>query len=157
MKNEEVFLTQEQLQNLQDELEYYIHTKRPEIVANIREAKSFGDLSENSEYDSAREEQAFVEAKIKELEAKISNAQVYVVQKSDVVVLGTTVTYENVETKEKFTYKITGDGADPLDKTTPTISTAAPIARALFEKGKGDIVEVEVPNGYVKLKILKVE
>lgn len=157
MKNE-VFITLGQREKIVEELEYYIHTKRPEVVANIKEAKSFGDLSENSEYDSAREEQAFIEAKIKELEQLLSSAKIIDESvKSDVVALGTTVTYQNIETKEKFKYKIVGVGANPLDPVTPSISTSTPIARALFGSGINDKVEAEVPNGKIKLKIINVE
>lgn len=156
MKND-IFMTKEQLAKLSEELTYYIHTKRPEIVQRIKEAKSFGDLSENSEYDSAREEQAFVEAKIKELESLVANAQLIEDNvESDVVVLGTTVKYKNLDTNEIFEYKIVGVGANPLDPKTPSISTATPIARALFGKEVNETVVAEVPNGSVKLQILEI-
>lgn len=157
MKNE-IFITQEQLDKLKAELEYYIHNKRPEVVERIKEAKSYGDLSENSEYDSAREEQAFVEAKIKELEAQISNAQLIDENvDSDVVALGTTVTYENVETKEKSQYRIVGIGADPLDEKTPSISSSTAIARGLSGKAIGEEVLINIPDGQVTLKILDIK
>ena len=101
----EIYLTEEQLAKLREEHEHYIHVKRPEIVERIKEAKSYGDLSENSEYDSAREEQAFVEAKIKELDTIITNAKIIEdVVDSDIVVLGSTVSYQDLDTKEKYTY-----------------------------------------------------
>ncbi len=157
MKNQ-IFITQEQLDKLSEELQYYIHTKRPEVVERIKEAKSYGDLSENSEYDSAREEQAFVEAKIKELEAQISNAQLIDENiESDVVALGTTVTYENVETNEKSKYRIVGIGANPLDEKTPSISSSTPIARGLSGKAVGEEVLINIPDGHVTLKILDIK
>lgn len=157
MKNQ-IFITLEQLEKLKEELQYYIHTKRPEVVERIKEAKSYGDLSENSEYDSAREEQAFVEAKIKELEAQISNAQLIDENvESDVVALGTTVTYQNLETNEKSQYRIVGIGANPLDKKTPSISSSTPIARGLSGKAVGEEVVVTIPDGHVTLKILDIK
>lgn len=157
MRND-IFLTQEQLDKLKEEYQYYIHVKRPEVVERIKEAKSFGDLSENSEYDAAREEQSFVEAKIKELDTIISNAQIIGdVTHSDTVILGTTVTYENLETKEKATYKIVGVGADPLDKKQPSISTNTPVARALLGKKVGEVVSVEAPKGSFEVKIKKIK
>ncbi len=157
MKNE-IFITQEQLDKLQAELQHYIHIKRPEVVERIKEAKSYGDLSENSEYDSAREEQAFVEAKIKELEAQISTAKLIDENiESDVVALGTTVTYENVQTKEKSQYRIVGIGANPLDDKEPSISSSTPIARGLSGKAIGDEVLINIPDGQVTLKILDIK
>ncbi len=153
----EIFLTEEQLVKLKEEYEYYIHAKRPEIVGRIKEAKSYGDLSENSEYDSAREEQAFVEAKIKELDILITNSTIIKdVVNSETVALGTTVSYQNTETKEKHQYKIVGVGADPLAKN-PSISTNTVIARALLGKKVGATITVEVPSGRQILKILKIK
>lgn len=156
--NEDIFLTQEQLDKLKEEYQYYVHTKRPEVVERIREAKSFGDLSENSEYDAAREEQSFVEAKIKELDAIITNAQLIGdVADSDTVVLGTVVTYEDVESKTKHTYKIVGVGADPLDANEPSISTNTPVARALLGNKVGSLVTIEAPSGVKQVKIKKIK
>lgn len=156
--NNELYLTQEQLNELKEEYQYYVHTKRPEVVERIKEAKSFGDLSENSEYDSAREEQSFVEAKIKELDTIISNAIIMdEVVDSDTVVLGTTVTYEDTVSKEKHTYKIVGVGANPLDKNAPSISTNTPVARALLGAKVGDIVTIEAPMGNQEVKVKKIQ
>lgn len=156
--NNDIFLTKEQLEELKEEYQYYVHTKRPEVVERIKEAKSFGDLSENSEYDSAREEQSFVEAKIKELDAIISNAQIIgAVTNSDTVVLGSTVTYEDMTGKEKQTYTILGVGANPLDKKNPSISTNTPVARALLGCKVGDIVTIEAPMGSKEVKIKKIK
>ncbi|MFV0246575.1 MAG: transcription elongation factor GreA [Mycoplasmatales bacterium] len=154
MRKDEIYLTKEQLEKLETELEYYIHEKRPEVVARIKEAKSFGDLSENSEYDSAREEQAFVEAKIKELENTISNSSLMSDKvKSDVVVLGTTVKFKNLTTKTTHEYKIIGIGSNPLDEKVPSISASTPIAIALSGNKSGDTVIADTPQGEVKLKI----
>ncbi len=155
--NNDIFITKQQLDKVKEEYNYYIHTKRSEIVERIKEAKSFGDLSENSEYDSAREEQAFVEAKIKELEAVVFNAQIIKEHiNSDVVALGTIVKYEDIESKVQSEYMITGVGANPLSEDKPSISTSTPIARGLFGKKVGDKVEIEIPQGLIKLKILEI-
>lgn len=157
MKNN-IYITSEQLNKLKEELQYYIHTKRPEVVERLKEAKSFGDLSENSEYDSAREEQAFVEAKIKELETLVLNAEIIEdTVGSDVVVLGSVVKFENKTLKNKSEYKIVGVGADPLDEKVPSISTSTPIALALLGSKVGDSVTVEVPSGIMKLKVLDIK
>ena len=154
----EIYLTEEQLAKITEEHEYYIHVKRPEIVERIKEAKSYGDLSENSEYDSAREEQAFVGAKIKELDTLITNAKIITdVIGSDIVVLGTTVSYEDVETKQKYTYKIVGVGANPLDEETPSISTNTPIARGLLGKKVGQELDIEIPNGRKSIIITNIK
>ncbi len=157
MKND-FYLTKEQLEQLKEEYQYYIHVKRPEVVERIKEAKSFGDLSENSEYDAAREEQSFIEAKIKELDAIISNAKIIAdVVQSDSVILGTTVTYTDLNSKEKYSYKIVSVGANPLDAHEPSISSATPVARALLGNKVGDIVQIETPSGIMEVKINKIK
>lgn len=154
----EIYLTAEQLETAKSELQNYILVKRPEVVARIKEAKSFGDLSENSEYDSAREEQAFVEAKIKELDIIVTNAKIIQDNVStDIVALGCTVKYQDVATKEKFEYRIVGVGANPLDPKQPSISTGTAVARALLGKKVGDKVTAEIPSGKFLIKILEIK
>ena len=154
----EIFLTKEQLAQLTIEYDHYIQVKRPEVVSRIKEAKSFGDLSENSEYDSAREEQAFVESKIKELDSIITNAKLISdVVDTNVVSLGGTILYQNVDTKEMHEYRIVGVGANPLDEKQPSISTGTAIARGLLGKKKGDKVTVETPSGKLNLKIITIK
>lgn len=151
---QEVFLTQDQLEKIKSELEYFIHTKRPEVVDRIKEAKSFGDLSENSEYDSAREEQAFVEAKIKELETLITKAQIISdTVDTESVSLGNLVKYKDLDTGEVYEYKIVGVGANPLDKDSPSISSSGPIARNLLGKKVGEVISIDVPAGKKTLEI----
>lgn len=147
----DIYLTLEQLEKTKKELDYYILEKRPEIVERIKEAKSYGDLSENSEYDSAREEQAFVEAKIKELDTIVTNAKIIEhVENSEIVALGTTAFFTNVDTKEKFCFKIVGVGANPLDEDEPSISTNTPMARALLGCKVDEEFVVDAPNGAKK-------
>lgn len=153
----EIYLTEEQLEKIKSELEFSIHTKRKEIVARIKEAKEFGDLSENSEYDSAREEQAFVEARIKELETMIANAKIISDNvDTDSVGLGTTVTYLDTAANKEFTYKIVGVGSDPKAET-PSISAGTPIAKKILGKKVGEEVEVDIPAGKKKVKIQKIQ
>lgn len=154
----EIYLTNEQLVKIEEELSFFIHTRRKEVVERIKEAKSFGDLSENSEYDAAREEQAFVEAKIKELEAMVANSQI-IEDKVDTenISLGNTVTYQDLNTKEKFTYKIVGVGANPLDEKDPSISSSGPIAKNLLGKKVDQEVKIDVPAGKKYLKIIDIK
>ncbi len=154
----ELYLTPEQLEKTKKELDYYILEKRPEIVERIKEAKSYGDLSENSEYDSAREEQAFVEAKIKELDAIISNAKIIEhIENSEIVALGTTAIFVDEASKEKFSYKIVGVGANPLDEKDPSISTNTPMARALLGCRVDEVFIVDAPSGQRKFKLLEIK
>lgn len=155
----EILITQEQLEKFNGELNFYLHTKRPEVVQRIKEAKSFGDLSENSEYDSAREEQAFIEAKIKDLEALIANAKIIDdnVSDSEVVVIGSVVTYIDVDTQEKSRYKIVGVGSNPMDEVEPSISTSSVIGRALLTLEVDAEVEVDIPAGRKTLRILEID
>ena len=153
-----IYLTEEQLQKIKEEYQFYIKVKRPEVVERIKEAKSFGDLSENSEYDAAREEQSFVEAKIKELDTIINNATIITeVENSDTVVLGTTVKYLDETNDEEKEFKIVGVGADPLDLEQPSISTNTPVARALLGAKVDDVVEVVLPKGKKILKVLEIK
>ncbi len=154
----EIFLTNEQLKKTEEELSFFIHTRRKEVVERIKEAKSFGDLSENSEYDSAREEQAFVEAKIKELEAMISNSKIIEDKvDTDSVSLGNIVTYKDLDEKKEYTYKIVGVGADPLDEKSPSISASSPIAKNLLGKKVGQKVTLDVPSGKKNLQIKEIK
>ncbi len=154
----EIYLTEAQLQKTKNELEHFIHVKRPEVVERIKEAKSYGDLSENSEYDSAREEQAFVEAKIKELEVIVTNAKIIEENIiSDVVALGTVVKYLNIDENSEHEYKIVGVGANPLDKSEPSISTATPIARGLLGKRVDEELIIDIPSGRVNVKVLEIK
>lgn len=155
---QEIFLTKQQLDKIKKELEFFIHEKRPEVVSRIKEAKSFGDLSENSEYDSAREEQAFVEAKIKELETMVTKAQIISDKvDTDSVSLGNVVKYKDLDSGEMHEYKIVGVGANPLDKKSPSISSSGPIAKNLLGKKVGAKVSVDVPAGKLNIQIEEIK
>lgn len=130
---------------------------RPRIIAAIAEARAHGDLKENAEYHAAREQQGFVEGRIAEIEARLSNAQVIDVlalEPSDRVVFGATVDLVDEDTGEELTYRIVGQ--DEADIKAGLLSINSPIARALVGKREGDVVVVEIPAGSRSLEIVKV-
>ncbi len=155
MANEnELYLTEEGLKSIKDELEDLIQVKRPAVIVSLKEARAQGDLSENAEYDAARTEQAMVESRIKELEAMLEKAIIITDVKTDVVSIGTKVTIEYVSDEEEETYSIVGSKeADPF---TNKISNESPIAKAILGKKIGDIVSVDSPNGKYDVKIIKI-
>jgi len=150
-------LTARGAQRLQEELQRLKAVDRPEIIQAIAEARAQGDLSENAEYESARERQAFIEGRIQELEGTLSNAQIIDpthVQTDGQVVFGATVTIEALESGERVSYQIVGDAeADIRDNR---ISVSSPVARALIGKTEGDVVEVHAPVGMREYEILTI-
>lgn len=145
-------------EKLREELEYLKGTRRPQIIADIADAREHGDLKENAEYHAAREQQGFCEGRIQEIEAKLSNANVIDVTKipnTGRVIFGCTVSVENLDTEDKLTYSIVGD--DEADFKHNRISVNSPIARGLIGKEQGDIVVIKTPGGEVEFEILKVE
>jgi len=151
-------ITKEGFKNLKEELEHLKKVKRKEVAARIKEAISFGDLSENSEYEEAKNEQAFVEGHILELEEKVKNAKIISeTHTSNVIQLGSKVTLENLSKKssEKEVYTIVGSTeADPFEFK---ISNESPVGNALLDKSKGDKIKVIVPAGKVEYKIVKID
>ena len=155
-KGKQMLYTQQGYQELLDELHYLKHEKREKIKNDIAVARSFGDLSENSEYDEARNEQAKNEARIKELEELVENAVVLDESNIDtsVVSLGSTVKVLNLALNLELTYDLVGSNeANPMEGK---ISDQSPIGAALIGKRANDEIEVEVPNGTVRMKILEV-
>ena len=155
--SEKVILTKEGLKNLEEELEYLRSNKRKEVAKRIKQALEFGDISENSEYDDAKNEQAFVEGRIKEIERMLKNAEVINEDevKTTEVNIGTIVTINDLETEEENTYKLVGTTeADPLNSK---ISNASPVGKALIGHKIGEEVEIEAPVGKIKYKILAIE
>ncbi|MDE1548407.1 transcription elongation factor GreA [Jeotgalibaca caeni] len=149
-------MTVEGKQKLEDELEYLKITKRKEIVERIKIARSYGDLSENSEYESAKDEQAFVEGRISTLEKMIRFAEIIddTNVEEDVVSLGRTVTFVELPDEEEETYSIVGSAeANPLEGK---ISNDSPIAKALLGKRVGDEVSIATPGGDMQVKIVNV-
>lgn len=137
-------------QKLQDELTQLITVKRKEVVERIKIARSFGDLSENSEYDSAKEDQAFVEGRISTLESMIRNAVIIEGEgNNDIVTLGKTVTF--IADGDEETYTIVGSAeADPIEGL---ISNDSPIAKGLIGKSTGDRVRILTPGGEMEVEI----
>lgn len=144
-------------EKLRQELHRLKTVDRPNVIAAIAEARSHGDLSENAEYDAAKERQGFVEGRIKELESKISNAQIIDPKLLDAdgrCVFGATVELEDMESGLTVTYQIVGD--DEADVKENKISISSPIARALIGKFAGDIAEVQAPGGLREYEIIDV-
>lgn len=142
---------------LRKELDYLKNIRRSEIIKSISEAREHGDLKENSEYHSAREEQGFCEGRIREIEFKLSNACIIDVTKiipSDRVVFGVTVDIENLNTTYRKTYRIVGD--DEANLKENMISINSPIARGLIGNKEGDIVIINTPTGKTEYKIVQV-
>lgn len=158
MAIEKVFpMTEEGKQKLEQELEQLKSVKRKEVVERIKIARSFGDLSENSEYDSAKEEQAFVEGRITTLENMIRNAKIIVgdSENSSTVSLGKSVTFIELPDGDEETYAIVGSAeADPFDGK---ISNDSPIAKSLIGKQVGDQVNVQTPGGDMLVKIVSIK
>ena len=143
---------------LRAELHNLKTVERPEVIAAIAEARSHGDLSENAEYDAAKERQSFVEGRIAEVEFKLSNAQIIDPKQLDAegrCVFGATVELEDLESGEAVTYQIVGD--DEADIKQGKISISSPIARALIGKFAGDVAEVQAPGGVREYEVLDVK
>ena len=144
-------------EQLRSELQRLKSVDRPSVVAAITEARSHGDLSENAEYDAAKERQGFVEGRIKEVEGKLANAQIIDPRLLDAdgrCVFGATVDLEEVENRVNVTYQIVGD--DEADLKAGKVSISSPIARALIGKYAGDVAEVQAPGGVREYEIIDV-
>ncbi|MEM8982790.1 MAG: transcription elongation factor GreA [Pseudomonadota bacterium] len=144
-------------EKLKAELDRLKSTDRPRVIAAIAEARAHGDLKENAEYHAAKEQQGFIEGRIQEIEAKLSNAQVIDVttlRQTGRVVFGATVEVFDEATEESISYRIVGD--DEADIKAGLISVSSPIARALIGKSEGDLVKVAVPGGDRELEIVEV-
>ena len=156
MANKPMVLTAEGLKKRTDELDYLKNTKRVEVKEQIAIARSFGDLSENSEYDEAKNEQAKVESRISELENILKNVVVISDDElsSGIINVGMNVKVYDEQFDEEVTYSIVG--SNEVDPFNNLISDQSPIGNALIGKKVGDEAEVEAPSGIIKLKILEV-
>jgi transcription elongation factor GreA len=144
-------------QMLRSELQQLKTVERPQVILAIQEARSHGDLSENAEYEAAKERQGFIEGRIAELESKLANAQVIDPAHIDGdgrCVFGSTVELQDLDSEDKVTYQIVGD--DEADIKRGKISVSSPIARALIGKYSGDVAEVQAPAGVKSYEILDV-
>ncbi len=142
---------------LEEELKLLKFTKRPEVIQQIAVARAHGDLSENAEYDAAKEKQSFIEGRIKEVEDKLSRAQPIDPSqiKTDRIVFGAIVELLDVDNDEKKTYQIVG--VDEADVKEGRLSIESPVARQLLNKSAGDSVTVKVPKGQTEYEILSVK
>ena len=143
---------------LKQELQHLKSVERPAIIEAIAEARTHGDLSENAEYEAAKEKQGFIEGRISELEYKLSVA--HIINPAEIhaegkIVFGSTVTLEDMETEEQVTYQIVGE--DEADIKERKIYVVSPIARALIGKEEGDVAEVQAPGGVREYDIISVE
>ncbi len=155
-KQQAIMLTNEGLQNYEKELEHLKTVERKEIAEKIKVARSFGDLSENSEYDEAKNEQAMIEARIAEIEAILKNAQI--IDESELtnehIHIGSKVKVHDFDFDEDIEYQIIGSGeADPFNGK---LSDESPVGSALIGHKVGDVVEVNTPDGTVKFEILEI-
>src|SRR5699024_9790613 len=151
------YMTKEGKDNLEDELHYLKTERRQEVVERIKEARAFGDLSENSEYDAAKDEQAFVETRIAQVEKMIRNAVIIENDNDnqDIVKLGKCVSFNELPDVDKEAYTIVGSAeADPFEGK---ISNDSPMAKSLLGHEKGEEVTVSTPGGDMQVKVVHVE
>lgn len=151
----QISVTEEGLKSLQDELDYLKNVKRQEVIAAIGEARSFGDLSENSEYDEAKSEQGKVEGRISELEEMLKHVTVIKDDGTGKASVGSTVTVYDEQFEEEVTYSLVG--ATEADPMAHKLSDQSPIGMALIGAKEGQTVIAQTPAGDVKLKVLKIE
>ena len=153
-KDEKILLTVEGYLKLEEELNDLKENQRPEVIQKLKEARALGDLSENAEYDAAKNEQARVEGKIKELEYKLEHSEVMGGNKN-VVSIGSTVKVLYIDDKEEEVYKIVGSlEADPFENK---ISNESPIGQAIIGKKKNDVIDVASPTGSYQVKIIEIK
>ncbi|AZR74675.1 transcription elongation factor GreA [Anoxybacter fermentans] len=150
---EEIILTREGFKKLEEELNHLKNVRRREVAKRIKHAREFGDISENSEYDEAKNEQAFVEGRIREIEHLLRKARIAEEEsEADVVSVGKTVTLKDLDNNEEITYSIVGSvESDPLNYK---ISNESPLGKAIIGKKVGDIVEFDAPIGRVRYRIM---
>ncbi len=151
-----VYLTEEGLQNLKERLNFLKVTKRPEIAAKLQAARELGDLSENAEYDTAKDEQSLLEAEIFEIETKIRNAKIIDESEIDTskVSVGSFVKLLDVEMNEEYEFKIVG--STESDPKNNLISNESPLGDAILGKKAGEIVSVVAPAGVLQYKIISI-
>ncbi len=153
-EKKEVFLTPEGYLEVETELNDLKTNRRPEVIQALKDARALGDLSENADYDAARNEQAKLEARIVELEYMIEHAKIIENQDKDKVTVGTVVTIDYVDDDESVDYKIVGSlEADPFNNK---ISNESPVGKAIMDKKVGDVITVDSPNGAYQVKITKI-
>ena len=157
MDNKIIYLSEQGFNDLKNELNHLVTIDRPNIIKQIAEARDKGDLSENAEYDAAKEAQGLLEAKISKLELDLSNARILDESNVDtsIVRLLTHVKIENLENSMQMSYIIVSESE--ADIAAKKISSSSPIGKGLLGKKEGDIVDINVPNGTVKFKIISIK
>ncbi|NLG66746.1 MAG: transcription elongation factor GreA [Actinobacteria bacterium] len=156
MSQKDVILTADGLKKLQDEIDYLSTTKREEVAQRIKEAREFGDITENSEYDDAKNEQAMLEHRISQLEEKLRRARVVKTSEisTDRVQLGVTVTLKDLEDEEVCSYQLVGSAeADPI---AGRVSNESPLGQSIMGRRTGDVVMVPAPGGQRRFEILDI-
>ena len=155
MAEKEVILTQEGYDELVKLLDYKISVERKQVAERLNAAIALGDLSENSEYDDAKNQQAFLEGEIIDLQVKIRNAKIITNTEGDIVTLGSTVVIKDIELDEVETYLIVG--STEADPDNNKISNESPVGMAILNQPAGTIVDVEVPAGIIQYEILEIK
>ncbi|MFC1720853.1 transcription elongation factor GreA [Patescibacteria group bacterium] len=155
MDNQKTYLSKEKYKELSNELDFLTTTRRKEIAEKLEYAKSLGDLSENAEYQEARDDQAATEKRIAELELLLKNVEVVKKHHSDEVEIGSALVVQRVGEKQKRDFQIVG--SEEADMATGKISNVSPLGKALMGGKKGDTVSFESPAGEVKYKIVSIE
>ena len=152
----ELFITEEGKAEKEERLRYLKNVKRPEVLDKLKVARDFGDLSENSEYDAAKKEQAFVETEIAQIEETLRKAKIISAKevKNDEVSVGNSVVVFDMDFEEEDTYKIVG--VIESDPNKNYVSNESPIGQALLGKKVGDIADIETPEGVIQMKVLKI-
>ena len=155
MAEKEVILTQEGYDELVKLLDYKISVERKQVAERLNAAIALGDLNENSEYDDAKNQQAFLEGEIIDLQVKIRNAKIITKTEGDIVTLGSTVVIKDIELDEVETYLIVG--STEADPDNNKISNESPVGMAILNQPAGTIVDVEVPAGIIQYEILEIK
>lgn len=154
-----ILITKEGLEKLKEELNFLKEVKRKEVAERLREAISYGDLSENAEYEEAKNEQAFVEGRILELEEKIKYAKIIddKLKKGALVQLGSKVVVQNLASKTKLEEEYTIVGSTEADPVNHKISNVSPVGKSILDRRAGDVVKVVAPAGVMEYKIVRVK
>lgn len=152
---DDVLVTKDGLQKLKEELQYLKEVRLKEVADRLKEAISYGDLSENSEYEDAKNEQAFVVGRLAELELQIKNAKLIGKHGGGIVQIGSTVTIQNPKEKDKERYTIVG--ATEADPSNHKISNESPVGKSILGASVGEKITIKVPEGSVEYKVLSVE
>jgi len=149
------YLTKEKFEEFKKELEQLKTVRRKEVAEALEYAKSLGDLSENAEYQEAREEQAMIEDRIQKLESMLKSAQIMSLHHTEKVGIGSTVTVEKTDDGKKIVYKIVG--SEEADVKSGKLSIRSPLGEAMVEKKRGEVVSVRTPKGAMTYKIVTIE